>query len=161
MANCLKIDIDEEPENKTNNEILSGENTDKVTDVICKVLKEENASNIVTINISHKTKNWVDIMIIATSKDSDHCLHLCNMLQHELRRQNLCDDIKVEKNEGNEWVIMSTKTVVVELMTDECREYIDLEHMWVLKKSKKETDLNEKEEAMFMYDNEEKGWDDD
>lgn len=100
-------------------------------------------------------------MIIATSKDSKHCLHLSNTLQLELKRQNLCEDIKAERNEGNEWIIMSTKTVVVELMTAECREYIDLEHMWVLKKSTKETALNEKEEAMFMYDTEEKGWDDD
>jgi hypothetical protein len=50
---------------------------------------------------------------------------------------------------------------VVEIMTLEQREYMDLERLWVLKKSSAETFEFDEEEERFMYDDEDGMWDDD
>lgn len=132
----------------------------QMTQAIYDVLKQERAEDIVVIDIDGKT-NWVPTMIIATANSARHCVALASTVAAELKRSKLCRKPKVERNVGDEWVIVATGTTILEIMTPENREHMDLERLWVLKKSAQETFEFDEEEERFMYDEEDGMWDDD
>lgn len=131
--------------------------TDSLLETIYNIVKEEKGKDIVVINIEHKT-NWVPRMIITTAESARHCLAIANTVKSELRKLKLVKNAKIESDEGNEWVVLSTGTIVLEIMTQESRDYMDIERLWVLKRSSQETFLNDQEEERFMYDEEDGMW---
>jgi ribosome-associated protein len=132
----------------------------QMTAAIYDILVQEKAEDIVVIDINGKT-NWVPTMIIVTAYSARHCVALANRIASELKRSKLCRAPKIERNVGDEWVIVATGTTIVEILTAENREYMDLERLWVLKKSAQETFEFDEEEERFMYDEEDGMWDDD
>lgn len=134
--------------------------TDGVMSIICDILKKEKGRDIAAINIEYKT-NWVPRMIIVTADSARHCVALAKVLKQELKDLKLVRNARIERNEGDEWVVLSTGTIVVEIMTEASRDYMDIERLWVLKRSAQETFLFDQEEERFMYDEEDGMWDDD
>lgn len=132
----------------------------QMTAAVYDILVQEKGEDIVVINIDGKT-NWVPTMIIVTALSPRHCVALANRISSELKRSKLCKHPKIERNVGDEWVIVATGTTIVEIMTAENREYMDLERLWVLKKSAQETFEFDEDEERFMYDEEDGMWDDD
>lgn len=134
--------------------------TDGVMSIICDILKREKGRDLVAINIEYKT-NWVPRMIIVTAESARHCVAMAKALKQELKDLKLVKNARIERNEGDEWVVLSTGTIVVEIMTEASRDYMDIERLWVLKRSAQETFLFDQEEERFMYDEEDGMWDDD
>lgn len=132
----------------------------QMTAAVYDILVQEKGEDIVVINIDGKT-NWVPTMIIVTALSPRHCVALASRVASELKRSKLCKHPKIERNVGDEWVIVATGTTIVEIMTAENREYMDLERLWVLKKSAQETFEFDEDEERFMYDEEDGMWDDD
>lgn len=134
--------------------------TKQLMKAIYDILVQEKGEDIVVIDIENKT-NWVPTMIIVTALSPRHCVALASKLASELKRTKLCKSVRTERNVGDEWVIVATGVVIVEIMTQESRDYMDLERLWVLKKSAQETFEFDEEEERFMYDEEDGMWDDD
>lgn len=132
----------------------------QITRAVYGILKEEKGEDIVVIDISGKT-NWLPTMVIVTAMSSRHVVALANRVSAELKRSKLCKSPRIERNVGDEWAIVATGTTIVEILTPEQREYMDLERLWVLKKSAQETFEFDEEEERFMYDEEDGMWDDD
>ena len=132
----------------------------QITQAVYEILKDEKGEDIVVIDISGKT-NWVPTMIIVTAMSARHVVAIANRVAAELKRTKLVRHPRIERNVGDEWAIVATGTTIVEIFTPEQREYMDLERLWVLKKSAQETFEFDEEEERFMYDAEDGMWDDD
>jgi ribosome silencing factor RsfS/YbeB/iojap len=129
----------------------------RVLDKIYEVCKAEAGEDIMVIDISQKT-NWVPYMVIVTGMASRHCVAIAEQVKKQLKLAGLVRNARIERNEGDEWVIVNTGTVVVEILTREQREDIDLERLWVLKKTIQDTVQFEEEESRFMFDEEDNMW---
>lgn len=132
----------------------------QITQAVYDILMDEKGEDITVIDISGKT-NWVPTMIIVTAMSSRHVVAIANRVSSELKRTKLVRNPRIERNVGDEWAIVATGTTIVEIFTPEQREYMDLERLWVLKKSAQETFEFDEEEERFMYDAEDGMWDDD
>lgn len=132
----------------------------QITQAVYEILQDEKGEDIVVIDISGKT-NWVPTMIIVTAMSSRHVVSIANRVAAELKRTKLVKNPRIERNVGDEWAIVATGTTIVEIFTPEQRDYMDLERLWVLKKSAQETFEFDEEEERFMYDAEDGMWDDD
>ena len=127
---------------------------DSITmETIYKCILEEKGLDIIVLDISHKT-NWMKKMLVCTAMSARHCLALANAVQFELKRAELVKNPKIDRNEGDEWIILTAGSNVVEIMTEEQRTHMDIERLWVLKKTVQETMNNDEDELRFMYDEE-------
>jgi len=100
----------------------------KIKDNIEKILDNNKALNIKSINL--KNKSFIaDYMIIASGTSSRHLQALSEILVTELKKIGL-DDCRIEGKESNDWKLVDTQYVIVHIFHPEKREFYDLEKMW-------------------------------
>ena len=100
----------------------------KIKDKIEKILDNNKAQNIKSINL--KNKSFIaDYMIIASGTSSRHLQALSEILVAELKKIGL-DNCRIEGKEGNDWKLVDTQDVIVHIFHPEKREFYDLEKMW-------------------------------
>lgn len=102
-------------------------------DLVQKILDENKAENIVSIDIYNKS-SLCDYMIIATGTSSRHLKALAEKLVQTLKKQNH-PQLSIEGQNNSSWVLIDTGDVIVHLFQSEMRELFNLEAMWN-KKSK-------------------------
>ena len=93
-----------------------------------KILDDNKATNITTINLKNKTY-IADYMIIASGTSSRHLQALSEILITELKKIGL-DDCRMEGRESNDWKLVDTNDIIVHIFHPEKREFYDLEKMW-------------------------------
>jgi ribosome-associated protein len=133
--------------------------TERVLDKIVNIVKAEAGEDIMVIDLSKKT-NWIPFMVITSAMSSRHCVAIAENVKKQLKLSGLVKNARIERNEGDEWVIVNAGTVIVEIMTPEQRADIDLERLWVLKKTIQDTMQFAEDESRFMYDEEDGMWGD-
>ena len=100
----------------------------KIKDNIEKILDDNKALNIKSINL--KNKSYIaDYMIIASGTSSRHLQALSEILVTELKKIGL-NNCRIEGKESNEWKLVDTQDVIVHIFHPEKREFYDLERMW-------------------------------
>ncbi len=100
----------------------------KIKDKIEKILDNNKAQNIKSINL--KNKSFIaDYMIIASGTSSRHLQALSEILVAELKKIGL-DNCRIEGKESNDWKLVDTQDVIVHIFHPEKREFYDLEKMW-------------------------------
>ncbi len=103
----------------------------KVIDIknnIEKILDNNKAKNIITINL--KNKSYIaDYMIIASGTSSRHLQALAEILVSELKKVGL-ENCRIEGKESNEWKLVDTNDIIIHIFHPEKREFYDLEKMW-------------------------------
>ena len=100
----------------------------KIKDIIEKILDNNKALNIKSINL--KNKSFIaDYMIIASGTSSRHLQALSEILVSELKKIGL-DNCRIEGKESNDWKLVDTQDVIVHIFHPEKREFYDLEKMW-------------------------------
>ena len=100
----------------------------KIKDNIEKILDDNKALNIKSINL--KNKSYIaDYMIIASGTSSRHLQALSEILVTELKKIGL-DNCRIEGKESNDWKLVDTQDVIVHIFHPEKREFYDLEKMW-------------------------------
>ncbi|MEC7150472.1 MAG: ribosome silencing factor [Pseudomonadota bacterium] len=100
----------------------------KIKDNIEKILDNNKAQNIKSINL--KNKSFIaDYMIIASGTSSRHLQALSEILVAELKKIGL-DNCRIEGKESNDWKLVDTQDVIVHIFHPEKREFYDLEKMW-------------------------------
>ena len=93
-----------------------------------KILNNNKAGNITTINL--KNKSYIaDYMIIASGTSSRHLQSLSENLVIELKRFGL-NDCRIEGYESNDWKLVDAIDIIVHLFHPEKRSFYDLEKMW-------------------------------
>ena len=100
----------------------------KIKDQIEKILDNNKAKNIVSIDL--KRKSYIaDYMIIASGTSSRHLQSLSEHLVSELKKIgiNYC---RIEGRESNDWKLVDAIDIIIHLFHPEKREFYDLEKMW-------------------------------
>ncbi len=100
----------------------------EIKKVIEKVLDDNKAQNIVSINL--KKKSFIaDYMIIASGTSSRHLQSLSEILVSELKKKGL-NNCRIEGRESSEWKLVDAIDVIIHIFHPEKRSFYDLETMW-------------------------------
>ena len=100
----------------------------KIKDNIEKILDDNKALNIKSINL--KNKSYIaDYMIIASGTSSRHLQALSEILVTELKKIGL-NNCRIEGKDSNDWKLVDTQDVIVHIFNPEKRDFYDLEKMW-------------------------------
>ena len=103
----------------------------KIEDIkknIEKILDDNKANNIISISL--KNKSYIaDYMIIASGTSSRHLQALSEILISELKKFGL-DNCRMEGRESNDWKLVDTNDIIVQIFHPDKREFYDLEKMW-------------------------------
>ena len=100
----------------------------KIKDNIEKILDDNKALNIKSINL--KNKSYIaDYMIIASGTSSRHLQALSEILVAELKKIGL-ENCRIEGKDSNDWKLVDTQDVIVHIFHPTKREFYDLEKMW-------------------------------
>ena len=93
-----------------------------------KILDENKAQNITTIDLKNKTY-IADYMIVASGTSSRHLQSLSEILVTELKKLGLYD-CRMEGKDSNDWKLVDAYDVIVHIFHPEKREFYNLEKMW-------------------------------
>ena len=103
----------------------------KIVDIkknIEKILDDNKATNIISINL--KNKSYIaDYMIIASGTSSRHLQALSEILVSELKKIGL-ERCHIEGRESLDWKLVYTKDIILHIFHPEKRKFYDLEKMW-------------------------------
>jgi ribosome-associated protein len=100
----------------------------KIKNSIEKILDNNKAQNIASINL--KNKSYIaDYMVIASGTSSRHLQALSEILVMELKKIGI-EDCRIEGKESNDWKLVDAHDVIVHIFHPEKREFYDLEKMW-------------------------------
>ena len=93
-----------------------------------KILDDNKAKNITTINL--KNKSYIaDYMVIASGTSSRHLQALSEILVVQLKKLGI-DKCRIEGKDSNDWKLVDAQDVIVHIFHPEKREFYDLEKMW-------------------------------
>ena len=102
--------------------------TSRIKTIIEKILDQNKANKIVSINL--KKKSYIaDYMIIASGTSSRHLQSLAENLVSELKKLGL-SDCRIEGKDSAEWKLVDTIDIIVHLFHPEKRDFYNLESMW-------------------------------
>ena len=103
----------------------------KIVDIkknIEKILDDNKANNITTINL--KNKSYIaDYMIVASGTSSRHLQALSEILVTELKKIGL-SGCRIEGRDSNDWKLVDAIDIIVHIFHPAKREFYDLEKMW-------------------------------
>ena len=100
----------------------------KIKDSIEKILDNNKAQNITSINL--KNKSYIaDYMIIASGTSSRHLQALSEILVNELKKIGL-ENCKIEGKDSTDWKLVDTQDIIVHIFHPQKRDFYDLENMW-------------------------------
>ena len=100
----------------------------EIKNTIEKILDNNKAQNIATINL--KNKSYIaDFMVIASGTSSRHLQALSEILVTELKKLGL-DNCRMEGKDSNDWKLVDAYDVIVHIFHPEKRRFYELEKMW-------------------------------
>ena len=100
----------------------------EIKNIIEKILDDNKAKNITTINL--KNKSYIaDYMVIASGTSSRHLQALSEILVAELKKLGM-NNCKIEGKDSKDWKLVDTQDIIVHIFHPEKREFYDLENMW-------------------------------
>jgi len=100
----------------------------EIKDTIEKILDNNKALNIATIDL--KNKSYIaDYMVIASGTSSRHLQALSEILVTELKKLGL-DNCRMEGKDSNDWKLVDAYDVIVHIFHPDKREFYNLEKMW-------------------------------
>jgi len=101
---------------------------DNIKVIIEKILNDNKAKNIITIDL--KKKSFVaDYMIIASGTSSRHLQSLSEILVFELKKFGIYN-CRIEGKESDYWKLVDAIDIIVHIFHPEKRKFYDLEKMW-------------------------------
>ena len=97
-------------------------------DIIIKILDNNKASDIVSIDLEGKS-TIADYMIIASGTSSRHIQSLSEQVLEEFKRQGVINS-KIEGKESKEWKLVDGIDLIVHIFNPEKRKFYELEKIW-------------------------------
>jgi len=101
---------------------------DELLALVTEVLDERKAENIVTVDVIGRS-SFTDYMVIATGTSARHIKALCNYVSVAIKEKGMLPK-GIEGENGSEWVLFDLGDVILHVMTDETREFYQLEILW-------------------------------
>ena len=101
---------------------------DQLKNDIEKILNDNKATEIISINLKDKT-SIADFMIIASGNSSRHIQALSEILLDNLKKKGL-NNCRIEGKSSDEWKLIDAADIIVHIFHPEKRKFYDLERMW-------------------------------
>ena len=99
----------------------------KLLNLVQKVLDDNKANDIVTIDLKGKT-SIANYMVIASGTSNRHVASLADKLKYELKHNGY--SCSSEGEEKANWVLIDAFDVIIHIFCPEVREFYNLEKMW-------------------------------
>lgn len=99
------------------------------TNLICKILSERKAVDIVYIAVENKT-SLCDYFVIAGGKSKTQVKALAEHLEEKLKKEYDLTPRRMEGVQGGRWAVLDYADVIVHLFGDEERDFYRLERLW-------------------------------
>lgn len=99
----------------------------KLLNLIQKVLDDNKANDIVTIDLKGKT-SIANYMVIASGTSNRHVASLADKLKYELKQNGYTSSSEGEEKAN--WVLIDAFDVIVHIFCPEVRDFYNLEKMW-------------------------------
>lgn len=97
--------------------------------LICRILSEKKASDIVYIAVEDKT-SLCDYFIIAGGRSKTQVKAIAENLEEKLKKEYEIIPQRTEGVQGGRWVVLDYADVIVHLFGDEERDFYRLERLW-------------------------------
>ena len=92
--------------------------------------EDSKAGDVVVIDVS-KLNSWTDYFVIATVNSSVHGQGLYKAVKDYVKENELEIHLTNRKiPDGDDWTLIDIGPVVVHLMSQEARQFYDLEKLW-------------------------------
>ncbi len=95
---------------------------------ILESLENIKAVNPVAIDVK-KISSLTDFMVIASGTSNRHLAAMSDKVIEGLKDSNV-SGIKIEGQDGDEWLLVDAGDVIIHLMSSEARDFYDLESLW-------------------------------
>ena len=99
------------------------------TNLICKILSDRKANNIVYIAVEDKT-SLCDYFIIAGGRSKTQVKSIAENLEEKLKKEYELIPQRREGVQGGRWAVLDYADVIVNLFRDEERDFYRLERLW-------------------------------
>tara|TARA_Y100000590_G_scaffold439895_1_gene564507 strand:- start:329 stop:685 length:357 start_codon:yes stop_codon:yes gene_type:complete len=100
----------------------------KLKDEIEKILEDNKAIEIKSINLKDKT-SIADFMIIASGNSSRHIQALSEILLEQLKKKGI-ENCRIEGQNSKDWKLIDAIDIIVHIFHPEKRKFYNLERMW-------------------------------
>jgi len=108
--------------------------TEEVLKIAQTELDDHKGQNIVTLDVRGKT-SFTDYMIVVTGTSDRHLKALCEYVAVKLKENGVIP-LGVEGDLGSDWVLLDIGDVIVHAMTNQAREFYQLEKLWSVEHAK-------------------------
>ena len=95
---------------------------------ILESLENIKAVNPIAIDVK-KISSLTDFMVIASGTSNRHLAAMSDKVIEGLKDSNV-SGIKIEGQDGDEWLLVDAGDVIIHLMSSEARDFYDLESLW-------------------------------
>lgn len=102
--------------------------TEQIKALVTDALEDLKAKNITVLDVRDRT-SVTDWMIIANGTSSRHVAAVAANVEEKAKHAGL-QPLGVEGRNSSDWVLIDLVDVVVHVMTEEAREFYDLERLW-------------------------------
>ena len=97
---------------------------------IAQLLEDGKGQNVTVIDVS-ELNSWTDYFVIATVTSSAHWQGLYKQVKDYVKQNDMTIHITNQKSsDGDEWNLIDIGTVVVHLMSEDARNFYELEKLW-------------------------------
>ena len=107
---------------------MSGSETDSLLALVLVHLDDDQAQDIVTIDLEGKS-SIADHMVIASGRSTRQVAAIANKLAEKVKQAGF-GPVKLEGLPAADWVLLDAGDVVVHLFRPEVRSFYNLERMW-------------------------------
>lgn len=111
------------------------ENTEKIVtpaelaEFCRKEAEEKLAENIVMLEVSDRTST-ADYFILCTANSMPHISAIVNNIERRVREQFAIRPLRTNGDAWSSWILIDFGTVVIHVMSEECRNHYNLEGLW-------------------------------
>ncbi|MBR1966250.1 MAG: ribosome silencing factor [Lentisphaeria bacterium] len=91
--------------------------------------EEKLAENIVMLNVADRTTT-ADYFILCTANSMPHISAIVNNIERRVREQFAIRPLRTNGDAWSSWILIDFGTVIIHVMSEECREHYNLEKLW-------------------------------
>ena len=96
---------------------------------LAKLLDEHNGKNTVVLDI-HEQSSWTDYFVITTVNSQTHMRGIIRYVRSFLKENSIEPSNRRKHMSEDGWVLIDCGDFVIHLMTEELRDFYDLERLW-------------------------------
>ncbi|MEQ1620060.1 MAG: ribosome silencing factor [Methylococcales bacterium] len=107
--------------------------TEEILKTVQTVLDETKGQTITTLDVRGKT-SFTDYMVVVTGTSGRHLKSLCDHVELKLKEFDI-KPLGLEGDLTSDWVLLDLGDVIVHAMTQQAREFYQLEKLWSVDKA--------------------------